>query len=148
VCAAQVALSLTLVWANTAFLDEASYLWVGHLVLGHWLHDSAWPVRYGQQIMSGSPFIYPPLGGLADSLAGLTGARILSLVFMTGATVLLYIAAARLFGRAVAIAASAMWAISGPVLRLTFATFDPMSVFLAALSACLAVQAGSRRRLR
>jgi hypothetical protein len=35
---------------------------------------------------------------------------------------------------------------SEPVLRLTFATFDPMSVFLVALSACLAVQAGPRRR--
>lgn len=141
-----MALSCTLVWANTAFLDEASYLWVGRLVLGHWLHGSAWPVLYGQQIMSGSPFIYPPLGGLASNLGGLAGARILSLAFMTGATVLLYVAASRLLGRTVAIAASALWAVSEPVLRLTFATFDPMSVFLIALSACLAVQAGSRRR--
>lgn len=146
VCAAQTALALTLVWSNTAFLDEASYLWVGRLVLGHWLHGSAWPVLYGQQIMSGSPFIYPPLGGLANDLAGLAGARILSLGFMIGGTVLLYITAARLLGRSVAIAASALWAVSEPVLRLTFATFDPMSVFLVALSACLVVQAGSRHR--
>lgn len=145
-CALQVALSLTLVWANTAFLDEASYLWVGRLVLGHWLRGSAWPVLYGQQIMSGSPVIYPPLGGLASDLGGLAGARILSLAFMTAGTVLLYLTAARLLGRWVGIAASALWAASEPVLRLTFATFDPMSVFLVALSAWLAVQAGSRRR--
>jgi hypothetical protein len=112
VCAVQAALSLTLVGANTAFLDEASYLWVGRLVLGHWLHNTAWPVLYGQKIMSGSPFIYPPLGGLADNLAGLAGARILSLAFMTGATVLLYITTSRLCGRSTAIAASALWAIA------------------------------------
>lgn len=146
VCTAQAALALTLAWTNTAFLDEASYLWVGRLVLGHWLHGSAWPVLYGQKIMSGSPFIYPPLGGLASDLAGLAGARILSLGFMIGGTVLLYITAARLLGRTVAVAASALWAVSEPVLRLTFATFDPMSVFLVGLSACLAVQAASRRR--
>jgi hypothetical protein len=145
VCAAQAALAMSLVWTNTAFVDEASYLWVGRLVLGHWLHGSAWPVLYGQQIMSGSPFIYPPLGGLASNLAGLAAARILSLAFMTGGTVLVYLMAARLFGRWVGISASALWAVSEPVLRLTFATFDPMSVFLVALSAWLVVKAGSRR---
>ena len=29
ICAVQAALSLTLVWSNTAFGDEADYLWVG-----------------------------------------------------------------------------------------------------------------------
>ena len=146
VCATQAALAMSLVWTNTAFVDEASYLWVGRLVLGHWLRGSAWPVLYGQQIMSRSPFMYPPLGGLVSNLGGLAAARILSLAFMIGATVLLYLMAARLFGRWVGISASALWAVSEPVLRLTFATFDPMSVFLVALSAWLVVQAGSRRR--
>ena len=44
ICAMQAALSLTLVWSNTAFGDEASYLWVGHLVISHWLHGE--PDRY------------------------------------------------------------------------------------------------------
>ena len=39
-----------------------------------------------------------------------------------------------------------MWALSEPVIRLAFATFDPLSVLLTALSAWLAIQAGYRRR--
>jgi dolichyl-phosphate-mannose-protein mannosyltransferase len=143
ICAVQAALSLTLVWSNTAFADEAEYLWVGHLVIGHWLHGTPWPV-YEQRI-SGSPMVYPPLGAMADSVGGLAGARLLSLAFMLAATVLLYLTATRLLGRRIAIIAAALWALSEPALRLAFATYDPLSVSLTALSAWLAVEAGYRR---
>jgi 4-amino-4-deoxy-L-arabinose transferase-like glycosyltransferase len=96
--------------------------------------------------LSGSPIIYPPLGALANSIGGLAGARILSLVFLLGATVLLYCTASRLFGRITAIAASALWSVTEPVLRLTFATYDPISVSLTALSVWLAVEACYRER--
>ena len=60
--------------------------WAGRLEWAHWLH----PGRPAFQTwFSGSPAIYPPVGALADRLGGLTGARLLSLVFMLGATVLL-----------------------------------------------------------
>jgi hypothetical protein len=143
ICAVQAALSLTLVWSSTAFRDEASYLWVGHLVISHWRHGQALP-QYAAGI-SGSSAIYPPMGALADSIGGLAGARILSLIFMLGATILLYLTAARLLGRTEAIVAAAIWALSEPVLRLAFATYDPLSVSLTALSAWLAVEAGYRR---
>jgi hypothetical protein len=96
------------------------------------------------RVLSGSPVIYPPLGAVADGVAGLAGARILSLALMLGATILLYLTASSLFGRTEAILATALWASTEPVFRLTFATYDPMSVFLVALSAWLAVEAGSR----
>ena len=89
-------MSLTLVWSNTAFGDEADYLWVGRLELAHWLHGTSWPSAYADRLFSGSPLFYPPLGALADSMGGLAGARILSLAFMLGATVLLYLTASRL----------------------------------------------------
>jgi glycosyltransferase involved in cell wall biosynthesis len=146
ICAVQAALSLSLVWSNTAFTDEADYLWLGRLVLASWLHGSSWPATYGHRVLSGSPIIYPPLGALADAVGGLAGARILSLAFMLGATVLLYLTASALFGRATAVAATALWALSEPVVRLAFATYDPLSVFLTAFSAWLVVQAASRRR--
>ena len=81
----QAALSLRLVGANTAFLDEAEYLWAGHLQWAHWLHGA--PVPPFSAYFSGAPVIYPPIAALADSIGGLAAARILSLVFMLGATV-------------------------------------------------------------
>ncbi len=143
ICAVQAALSLPLVWSNTAFGDEASYLWVGRLMISHWLHGVPSPAY--AKIISGSAAIYPPLGALADGVGGLAGARILSLAFMLGATALLYLTASRLLGRTAAVLAAAVWALSEPTLRLAFATYDPLSVSLTALSASLAVQAAYRR---
>jgi len=145
ICAVQAALSLTLVWSNTAYTDEAAYLWVGRLELAHWLHGTSWPSVYAYRAFSGSPVLYPPLGALANSVGGLAGARILSLAFMLAATVLLYLTASRLIGRTGALFAATLWALSEPALRLTFATVDPLSVLLTALSAWLIVQAGYRR---
>ncbi len=144
--AVQTALSLPLAWTNTAFSDEANYLWIGRLIIAHWLHGKSWPAGHVHRVLSGSPVIYPPLGAVADGVAGLAGARILSLAFMLGATILLYLTASSLFGRTEAIIATALWAGTEAVYRLTFATYDPMSVFLLALSAWLAVEAGWRRR--
>jgi putative flippase GtrA/glycosyltransferase involved in cell wall biosynthesis len=146
ICAIQAALSLSLIRSNTAFTDEADYLWVGRLLLAHWLHGTSWPAAYGERVLSGSPLIYPPLGALADSVGGLVGARLLSLCFMLCATVLLYLTATRLFGRTVAVFACVIWVLSEPVIRLAFATYDPLSIVLTALSAWLIVQASFRRR--
>jgi hypothetical protein len=145
ICTVQAALSLTLVWSNTAYVDEAGLLWIGRLEIAHWLHGTSWPSAYAYRL-SGSPVIYPPLGALADKIGGLAGARVLSLAFMLAATVLLYLTASRLIGRTGALFASALWAFSEPAMRLAFATYDPLSIFLTALSAWLIVQAGFRRR--
>ena len=58
-------LSLRLVRADTAFQDEALYLWAGHLEWAHWLHGTAVPPF--PYYFSGAPVIYPPLGALADA---------------------------------------------------------------------------------
>ena len=144
ICAVQAALSLTLVWSNTAYADEAKYLWVGRLELAHWLHGTSWPSASAYRTFAGSPVLYPPLGALANNVGGLAGARILSLSLMLITTVLLYLAASRLIGRTGALFAAVLWALSEPALRLAFATFDPLSVFLTVLSAWLVVQAGYR----
>lgn len=148
ICAVQTAGCVVLVRSNTAFTDEADYLRLGHLLIAHWLHGKSWPADYADRVLSGAPAIYPPLGALADSVAGVAGARILSLAFMVAATVLVYRTASRLLGPTEATIAAALWALSEPVLRLAFATYDPMSVFLVALAAWLAVEAGYGRRHR
>lgn len=137
ICAGQAALSLALAWSNTASADEAGTLWVGHLVIRNWLHGAQWPAATIRGTLSGSAVIYPPIGAVTDSLAGLAGARILSLLFMLGTTVLLYSVTSKLFGRGTAIIAAALWALGEPALRLTYATYDPLSVFLTALAAWL-----------
>jgi hypothetical protein len=141
VLAVQAVLSLRLVGADTAFQDEAAYLWAGHLQWAHWLHGT--PLPPFPSYFSGAPVIYPPLAALADSAGGLAGARILSLAFMLGSTVLVWGVAGRLFGRRAAFFAAALFAVLGPTLHLgAFATYDAMAVFLVALAAWLVVRAG------
>ena len=101
--------------------------------------------RRSRSIFSGAPVVYPPVGAAADSIGGLAGARVLSLVFMLGATVLLWGAAARLFGRRAAFFAAALFAVLGTTVHLgAFATYDAMSVFLVALAAWCVIRAGAR----
>jgi Dolichyl-phosphate-mannose-protein mannosyltransferase len=139
----QVVLSLRLVWRNTAFQDEALYLWAGHLEWAHWLHGTKIPNF--PTYFSGAPVLYPPLGALADSVGGLAGARILSLGFMLAASALLWGTASRLFDRRAAFFATAMWVVLSPTLHLgAFATYDPMSLCLMAAGAWCAVRVGPR----
>src|SRR5215472_12087666 len=84
----QAVLSLRLVKADTAFQDEALYLWAGHRELAHVLHGT--PVPPFPTYFSGAPVIYPLFGALTDGIGGLTAARILSLIFMLGTTGLLW----------------------------------------------------------
>ena len=140
ILAVQAALSLHLVWSNTAFMDEALYLWAGHLEIAHLLYGSAIPAF--PTYFSGAPVIYPVLGAIADAYGGLALARLMSLTFMLASTAVLYSVTGRLFGRRAAIGAAAVFAVLGPVQVLgAFATFDAMSVFLLALATWLVIRA-------
>jgi 4-amino-4-deoxy-L-arabinose transferase-like glycosyltransferase len=140
VLAVQAVLSLRLVWSNTAFQDEALYLWAGHLELAHWLHGT--PVPAFQTYFSGAPVVYPPLGAIADAFGGLAAARLLSLAFMLGATGLLYGTGARVAGRKAGACSALAFSLLGPVQFLSaFATYDAMALFLLALASWLAVRA-------
>jgi hypothetical protein len=144
ILAVQAALSLRLVWSNTAFEDEALYLWAGHQEFAHWFFGT--PIPAFPSWFSGAPVIYPPLAAMADSIGGLAAARLLSLAFMLGATALLWSTAGRLYGRRAALAATALWALLGPVIRLgAFATYDAMALACVALAAWFAT--GQRGRL-
>jgi len=73
------------------------YLWAGHLEWTHWEYGT--PIPNFAAYFSGAPVLYPPLAAMADSVAGLAGPRILSLLFMLGATALLYTTTNRIFGQ-------------------------------------------------
>jgi hypothetical protein len=139
VLAVQAALSLRLVWSNTAFQDEGLYLRAGHLEWARWLHGT--PIPDFPSYFSGAPVIYPPLGALADSAGGLAAARILSLCFMLGVTSLLWACTARLYGkRAALLAAGLFGTLAGTQFLGAFATFDAMALFLLALAAWLGIR--------
>lgn len=142
VLAVQTALSVSMVRARTAFGDEALYLNAGHLEWAHWLHGTQIPDY--QTWFSGAPVIYPPIGAIADSLGGLTAARLLSLVFMLGVTSLVWCTATRLLrDERAAFFAAALFAVLAPTLHLgSFATFDALALLL--LAAATWCAAGTR----
>lgn len=147
ILAVQAVLSARLMRANSAFQDEALYLWAGRLDLAHWLHGASVPPF--PAYFSGSPVIYPPLGALAASIGGLTGARCLSLIFMLGATAALHGVTRRIFDRRSALFAAALFAGTGSAQFLgAFATYDAMALFLLALAAWLGVRAVESRPAR
>lgn len=145
VVAVQAALSLRLVWSNTAFQDEALYLWAGHVEWSHWLYGA--PAPAFQNYFSGAPVVYPPLGALADSYGGLASARALSLFFMLAATSLLYGTTRRIFNRRAAFFAAALFAgLASTQFLGAFATYDAMAIAALALASWLGVRAAAMGR--
>jgi 4-amino-4-deoxy-L-arabinose transferase-like glycosyltransferase len=141
ILAVQAGLSLRLVWSNTAFSDEALYIWAGHMEWDHWLHGLN-IAHYGfQYYFSGAPVIYPPLAALADSLGGITAARLLSLIIMLIATVLLWSVTKRLYDSRAAFYAAALFALIGCAQDLgAFATYDAMAILCLALAFWLGIR--------
>ncbi|HTJ72845.1 MAG TPA: glycosyltransferase family 39 protein [Actinospica sp.] len=137
VLALQIALAIRL--HNTAFEDEALYLYAGHHEIAWLLHHQTTFDNYSTYF-SGAPFLYPILGAAMDGRFGLEGARALSLVFMLGATCCVWGVTRRLYGRPAAACAAALFAVAAPTLFLSrLATYDPMSLFLLAFSLWIVV---------
>lgn len=130
---------LTLRLDNTAFQDEALYVYVGHLV---W---SGAPLDTYAGYFSGAPYLYPALVAPFDSAFGLAGARLLSLLLMLGTTALLYSFTRRLFEPRSALMGAACYAVvaSTPVLG-GLATYDALSVFLIAAALWTVVRFAGR----
>jgi len=140
----QAYLSLRLITRNSAFTDEALYLWAGRLEWSHWLHHT--PVPPLVSYFSGAPVVYPPIAALASGLGGLAGARILSLCFVLGATVLLHGVTRRILDRQSAAFAAALFAGLGSAEFLgAFATYDAMALLLLATATWLGIRGAACR---
>ncbi|MEV5608201.1 glycosyltransferase family 39 protein [Streptomyces sp. NPDC052225] len=134
----QAGLSLRL--RRTAFQDEALYIASGHYELDNLLHGTKLPVDFASYF-SGHPKLYPVLAALVDDRFGLTGVRLMSLLFMLGATGLLYSFTRRLFNLRAGLGAAALFSVVQATSVLgNLATYDAMAVFLLALSAWLVVR--------
>jgi hypothetical protein len=139
----QAALSLRM--QNTAFEDEALYLYSGHMEIAHWLHGTALQGDYATYF-SGAPILYPVLGASADSAGGLAAARAVSLVMMLMTTALLYSLTRRLFNERVGLCAAVVFSVTESALFLGhLATYDAPALFLLALSSWIVVRTAESR---
>ena len=131
---------LTLRNNNTAFEDEALYLYSGHLELGQLMYGTPTGVDFWTYF-SGAPTLYPVLGSIVDQIGGLFAARLLSLAFMLGVTALLYLMTRRMFGTRAALCAAGLYCCGeGTVFVGGLATYDAPTLFLLALAAWIVVR--------
>jgi dolichyl-phosphate-mannose-protein mannosyltransferase len=139
----QAVLSLRL--RNTAFEDEATYLYAGHMELQHLLHGSPLQGDYASYF-SGSPVLYPVAAAFLDQVGGLALARALSLVEMLAITGLLYSLTRRLFNERIGLCAAGFFAVTESAVFLgNFATYDATCLFLLALAAWIMVRTAASR---
>ena len=133
----QAILSLRL--RNTAFEDEAQYLYAGHMELQHLLHGTPLRIDF-TSYFSGSPVLYPVLAAALDQVGGLALARALSLVEMLAITTMVYSIARYLFNERIGLYSAALFAVAESTLFLgNFATFDATCLFLLAFAAWVMV---------
>jgi len=139
----QGVVSLTL--RNTAFQDEALYLYAGQQYFHALMGGPAVVEPYGLYF-SGTPYFYPVIAGALDAWRGLEAARLLSLVCMLGATMMVYVLTKHLFNRQSALLAAALFAMQGNVLFLgRLATYDAMSLAFLSLAVVLALRASTAK---
>jgi hypothetical protein len=130
---------------NTAFQDEALYLYAGRQIFHYWMGGPVPLDRYAFYF-SGYPDVYPVLGGVLDVIGGLELARTFSLFCMIGVNAIVYYSTQKLFQRPAAIFASAAYASLGSVLFIgRLATFDALCLFLIALATGIAYQVSASR---
>lgn len=130
---------------NTAFQDEALYLYAGRQIMTS-LRGGPPVENPFASYLSGNPYFYPLLGSVFDAWGGVEAARLISLVTMMGTTVCVYWITNDLFGRTSAVFGSATFAFQGTVLFLSrLATYDASCLLLLAISTALAVRVGRAR---
>jgi hypothetical protein len=138
-----VQIGLTLRLHNTAFQDEALYLFAGNVEIDHFMNGTDIGSYGFENYFSGAPQLYPVLGGIADNIGGLAAARLLSLVFMLASTALLYSFTRRLFNERAGLCAAALFvSTQSSQFMGYFATYDALSVFLIAFCAWLVIRTG------
>jgi Dolichyl-phosphate-mannose-protein mannosyltransferase len=136
---------LSLRMHNTAFEDEALYLYSGHMEIEHWLHGTALQGNYASYF-SGAPVLYPVLGAAAESIGGLAVARVVSLLAMLTTTTLLYSLTRILFNERVGLCAAVIFSVTEATIFLgNLATYDASSLCLLALASWIVVRTAPSR---
>lgn len=147
ICGTFALISVTVHSNSNPFQDEGLYLYMGHRMIDHIVngtHVSEYPGAY----FSGAPGLYPVVGAIADSFAGVEGARRVSLFFACIAIVATYGIGKELFGRASGLLGAAAFALCGSVVFIgQLATLDAMAVSLLTLGCWLTVYSANYDKL-
>src|SRR5258708_4001676 len=131
---------------NTAFQDEALYVYAGGQVWRHWLHGLPLLDPYNYYF-SGYLYVYPIIAGPLDMVGGLELVRLFSLVCMLMVTACGYYVTKQLFSQKSAVFAAIFLVCQGPVLFLSrLATYDALCLCLLAVGMALAVKASLAQR--
>jgi len=126
---------------NTAFQDEALYLFAGRQIILSWMGKTTYLEPYGLYF-SGYPSFYPVIGGSLDFLGGVEAARLFSLLCMLIVTTCLYFMTIQFFDRKSALLAALLFACEGSVLFLgRLATYDAFCLCLLSLAIVLSLRA-------
>src|SRR5690625_1456310 len=136
--------------ADTAFQDEALYLYYGHWQRSAWASGTE-IFTHPESFFSGAPQLYPVFGSYLDSVGGLQLARSFSLLCMLSATIAVYWATRTLFkdeyGPAAPLTAALTFSLAAPVIFLgNFATYDAPSFALIAWATALAIWSATRKK--
>jgi hypothetical protein len=135
----QALLTVRLAQLSTASGDEGRYIYAGHQLIHELWHGGGSP--YYETFFSGAPVIYPVLAALADHMGGIVAVRLMSMMFMMGATCLLFGAGRRLFGYWAGVGAAGLFAGLGLTQDLgALATHDALALMLTATAAYCAVR--------
>ncbi|HEX4716198.1 MAG TPA: glycosyltransferase family 39 protein, partial [Ktedonobacteraceae bacterium] len=131
---------------NTAFQDEALYIYAGRQIWQAWFGGP--PVYdFYSYYFSGDPYFYPLIAAALDKLGGLELARAFSLLCMLIVTTCGYYVTKQLFNQKSAIFAALFFVCQGPVLFLNrLATYDPLCLCLLAVGTALVVNASLAQR--
>ena len=141
---AQAMLSARLISGTYASGDEGRYIYAGHQLIYELWHGGGSP--YYETFFSGAPVIYPVLAAIADYAGGLAAACLMSTVFMTIATIMLFLVTRDLFEYWSGTLAAGLFAGLGLTQDLgALATFDAMSLMLISIGAYCAVRTGKPR---
>jgi Dolichyl-phosphate-mannose-protein mannosyltransferase len=141
----QAVLSARLIPMGIASPDESLYIYSGHQLIHELWQGGGTP--YYETYFSGSPVIYPVLAAMADHVGGLVAVRLMSLLFMLGATALLFASSRELFGYWSGIAAAGLFAGLGLTQDLgAYATYDAMALALVAAAAYCAIRTSDHDR--
>jgi Dolichyl-phosphate-mannose-protein mannosyltransferase len=137
------AIASLIVLRNTAFQDEALYLFAGRQIMLSWMGKTTYLEPYGLYF-SGYPSFYPVIGGALDFFGGLEAARLFSLLCMLIVTTCLYFMTMQLFDRKSALIAALLFACEGSVLFLgRLATYDAFCLCLLSVALVFSLRASS-----
>lgn len=131
---------------NTAFQDEALYIYAGRQLLSQWTGGPKVNDNYATYF-SGHPDFYPVIAGVFDTFGGLELVRFSSLLCMLGVTSCVYAITKHLYNQNTALVAAALFCAEAPVLFLSrLATYDAICLFLLSFSTLQSLRVSTAKK--